>query len=53
MPGGVEGDMPALSRSEERALARESTAGFADWVTSLFRRVLALCTLFFEHHWCS
>ncbi|KAI0762664.1 ARM repeat-containing protein [Fomes fomentarius] len=34
--------MPTLSREEERALARESTAGFADWVTSLFRRVLAL-----------
>ncbi|KAH9922007.1 ARM repeat-containing protein [Epithele typhae] len=29
-------------REEERALTRESTSGFADWVTSLFRRVLAL-----------
>jgi len=43
MPSGVEGGMPALSRAEERTLVRESTSGFADWVTTLFRRVLALC----------
>ncbi|KAH9947705.1 ARM repeat-containing protein [Amylocystis lapponica] len=43
LPDGVEaGSMPVLSRSEERALARDSTAGFADWVTLLFRRVFAL-----------
>ncbi|EJF66455.1 ARM repeat-containing protein [Dichomitus squalens LYAD-421 SS1] len=43
LPAGVDSPiMPTLSREEERALARESTAGFADWVTSLFRRVLAL-----------
>lgn len=43
LPSGVEGPgMPTLSREEERALARESTAAWADWVTSLFRRVLAL-----------
>ncbi|TFK89763.1 ARM repeat-containing protein [Polyporus arcularius HHB13444] len=43
LPSGVDTPgMPILSREEERTLARESTAGFADWVTSLFRRVLAL-----------
>jgi proteasome activator subunit 4 len=44
LPEGVESQagFQVLSRSEERMLARESTAGFADWVTSLFRRVLAL-----------
>ncbi|KAJ3807112.1 hypothetical protein F5876DRAFT_90743 [Lentinula aff. lateritia] len=42
LPAGVETGMPALSRSEERALTRDSTAGFADWVVALFRRVLAL-----------
>ena len=43
LPAGVDAPgMPTLSREEERALTRESTAGFADWVTSLFRRVLAL-----------
>ncbi|KAK7468647.1 Proteasome activator BLM10 [Stygiomarasmius scandens] len=42
LPGGTEAGMPALSRSDERAIVRESTAAFADWVTSLFRRVLAL-----------
>ncbi|KAJ7129977.1 hypothetical protein C8R43DRAFT_1025251 [Mycena crocata] len=42
-PTGTElGDTPVLSRDEERALVRDSTASFADWVTSLFRRVLAL-----------
>lgn len=41
--GGLdEHGMPVLSREEERQLARESTAGFADWVTSLFRRIFAL-----------
>ncbi|KAF5375146.1 hypothetical protein D9758_000062 [Tetrapyrgos nigripes] len=42
LPAGTEAGMPALSRSDERALVRDSTAAFADWVTSLFRRVLAL-----------
>ncbi|KAI0823074.1 ARM repeat-containing protein [Trametes gibbosa] len=43
LPSGIEGPgMPTLSREEERALTRESTAAWADWVTSLFRRVLAL-----------
>ncbi|OBZ79732.1 Proteasome activator complex subunit 4A [Grifola frondosa] len=43
LPDGTDvGGAPVLSREEERALARESTAGFADWVTSLFRRVFAL-----------
>ncbi|KIJ68675.1 hypothetical protein HYDPIDRAFT_106916 [Hydnomerulius pinastri MD-312] len=43
LPEGIEmSPFVALSREEERALVRESTAGFADWVTSLFRRVLAL-----------
>ncbi|KAJ6627278.1 hypothetical protein B0H10DRAFT_1780024 [Mycena sp. CBHHK59/15] len=42
-PTGTEmGDTPVLSKDEERTLVRDSTAGFADWVTSLFRRVLAL-----------
>ncbi|KAF7339947.1 hypothetical protein MVEN_01912400 [Mycena venus] len=42
-PTGTErGDTPMLSREEERTLVRDSTASFADWVTSLFRRVLAL-----------
>ncbi|GLB36441.1 putative protein with domain of unknown function (DUF3437) [Lyophyllum shimeji] len=39
---GADTDVPTLSREEDRALVRESTASFADWVTSLFRRVLAL-----------
>lgn len=43
LPQGTEiGVTPRLSRQEERSLARDSTATFADWVTSLFRRVLAL-----------
>ncbi|KAH9081608.1 hypothetical protein EDB83DRAFT_2512470 [Lactarius deliciosus] len=43
LPDGTElGTSPTLSRAEERILVRESTAGFADWVTSLFRRVLSL-----------
>ncbi|KAG1757297.1 hypothetical protein EDB19DRAFT_1924203 [Suillus lakei] len=42
-PEGVEmSPFVSLGRQEERTLVRESTAGFADWVTSLFRRVLAL-----------
>ncbi|KAJ7596682.1 hypothetical protein C8J56DRAFT_918063 [Mycena floridula] len=41
-PQGTENGMPPLSRSEERSLVRDSTNAFADWVTSLFRRVLAL-----------
>ncbi|KAF7320019.1 hypothetical protein MKEN_00785900 [Mycena kentingensis (nom. inval.)] len=42
-PTGTElGDMPMLSKDEERALVRDGTANFADWVTTLFRRVLAL-----------
>ena len=43
LPDGTEpGPETRLSREEERTLARESTASFADWVTSLFRRVFAL-----------
>ncbi|KAJ8084329.1 Proteasome activator BLM10 [Marasmius tenuissimus] len=42
LPSGTESGMPALSKEDERALVRDSTAVFADWVTSLFRRVLAL-----------
>ena len=58
LPEGVECPFVALSREEERALVRESTSGFAgicyafcqgpqrlnvaDWVVSLFRRILAL-----------
>ncbi|KAG9314593.1 hypothetical protein JVU11DRAFT_5396 [Chiua virens] len=43
LPEGV-GMSPfiSLGREEERALVRESTSGFADWVASLFRRILAL-----------
>lgn len=39
---GAELDVPMLSKEEQRTLVRESTASFADWVTSLVRRVLAL-----------
>ncbi|KAF8078288.1 hypothetical protein FPV67DRAFT_1663041 [Lyophyllum atratum] len=39
---GADIDIPILSKEEERSLVRESTASFADWVTSLVRRVLAL-----------
>ncbi|KAG2149717.1 armadillo-type protein [Suillus cothurnatus] len=43
IPEGVEmSPFVSLGKQEERTLVRESTAGFADWVTSLFRRVLAL-----------
>ncbi|KAF9056661.1 hypothetical protein BJ165DRAFT_1362353 [Panaeolus papilionaceus] len=43
LPDGTEmGMIPRLSREEERSLVRDSTAGFADWITSLFRRVFAL-----------
>jgi len=41
LPNGTS-NVPILSKEEERALARESTAGFTDWVTSLFRRIFAL-----------
>ncbi|VDB99350.1 unnamed protein product [Peniophora sp. CBMAI 1063] len=34
--------MPVLSVQEERALARESTAGFAEWLIAFIHRVLAL-----------
>ncbi|TFY56124.1 hypothetical protein EVJ58_g7830 [Rhodofomes roseus] len=33
---------PVMNKEEERAAARESTTAFADWVTAMFRRVLAL-----------
>ncbi|KAA1468528.1 hypothetical protein DENSPDRAFT_833844 [Dentipellis sp. KUC8613] len=43
LPDGIDvGESSVLSREEERLLVRESTASFADWVTSLLRRVLAL-----------
>ncbi|TFK57500.1 ARM repeat-containing protein [Heliocybe sulcata] len=42
LPDSLAAAGPTLDRDEERALVRESTAGFADWVTALFRRVLAL-----------
>lgn len=41
-PDGVESPTPVLSKGDERSLTRDSTAAFADWVTSLFRRVIAL-----------
>ncbi|KAI0322307.1 hypothetical protein OF83DRAFT_1161297 [Amylostereum chailletii] len=37
-----DGGVPILSKEEERLLVRESTVSFADWVTSYFRRILAL-----------
>lgn len=42
LPDGSEGVFPVLSREEEFALSKDSTAGFTDWVASLFRRVIAL-----------
>ncbi|KAF8922284.1 armadillo-type protein [Mucidula mucida] len=42
LPDGTETPTPMLSRADERALARDSTAAFADWVAALFRRVIAL-----------
>ncbi|KAL0950801.1 hypothetical protein HGRIS_007566 [Hohenbuehelia grisea] len=43
LPDGVDiGDTPRLNREDERALTRDGTASFADWVASLFRRVFAL-----------
>ena len=44
LPFGIEpgGPVAALSRAEEAALTRNSSAGFADWVTSFFRRVLSV-----------
>ncbi|CCM01635.1 uncharacterized protein FIBRA_03696 [Fibroporia radiculosa] len=41
-PDGSVSDAAGLSREEERTCARDSTAGFTDWVVSLFRRVFAL-----------
>ncbi|KAI0728586.1 ARM repeat-containing protein [Fomitopsis betulina] len=38
----VEAGASVMSKEEERAAARESTTAFADWVTALFRRVLAV-----------
>ncbi|KAF8328806.1 uncharacterized protein EI90DRAFT_3063646 [Cantharellus anzutake] len=42
MPEGTEGPGSKLNRNEERALLRDSTASFPDWVTSFFRRIFAL-----------
>ncbi|THH09871.1 hypothetical protein EW145_g1718 [Phellinidium pouzarii] len=42
LPNGTQEAFPILDIAEERAIVRDSTAGFADWVTSLFRRVFAL-----------
>ncbi|KAG2063721.1 hypothetical protein BDR04DRAFT_1186400 [Suillus decipiens] len=43
IPEGVEmSPFISLGRQEERTLVCKSMAGFADWVTSLFHRVLAL-----------
>lgn len=42
LPLGTESEMPVLSRADERALARDSTAAFADWVLALFQRVISL-----------
>ncbi|PSR80950.1 hypothetical protein PHLCEN_2v6585 [Hermanssonia centrifuga] len=43
IPSGTDvGETVILSREEGRTLARDSAAGFADWVVSLFRRILAL-----------
>ncbi|KAH0590354.1 hypothetical protein H2248_000511 [Termitomyces sp. 'cryptogamus'] len=39
---GVDTAIPALSQEETRSLVRDTTASFADWVTSLVRRILAL-----------
>jgi proteasome activator subunit 4 len=36
------GEEPRLTDKEEDALLRESTAGFANWVTSFIRRVILL-----------
>lgn len=33
---------PKLSKNDEDALLRESTASFADWITSFIRRVILL-----------
>jgi proteasome activator subunit 4 len=35
-------DYPLLSKDEEDALLRESTAGFPDWIASFIRRVILL-----------
>lgn len=40
---GLDGDAePPLSRAEEDALTRESTADFPEWISKFFRAVLAL-----------
>ncbi|KAG6866845.1 hypothetical protein C0991_008781 [Blastosporella zonata] len=39
---GADTDIPVLSKEEERSIVRDATASFADWVTSLVRRILAL-----------
>lgn len=42
-PEGTDlGEEKPIDREEEDTLVRESTAGFADWIASFFRRVLAL-----------
>ncbi|KAH8120588.1 hypothetical protein DFH11DRAFT_1838384 [Phellopilus nigrolimitatus] len=41
-PDGDSEAFAVLDITKERALVRDSTASFADWVTSLFRRVFAL-----------
>ncbi|KDQ20580.1 hypothetical protein BOTBODRAFT_169318 [Botryobasidium botryosum FD-172 SS1] len=42
-PEGTDlGEAKAVNWEEEDTLVRESTAGFADWVVSFFRRVFAL-----------
>ena len=35
-------DGPLLTKDEEDALLRESTAGFPDWIASFIRRVILL-----------
>ncbi|GJJ09464.1 hypothetical protein Clacol_003687 [Clathrus columnatus] len=43
LPDGVDqSSSRVLNKSEERALVRESTAGFTDWIANFFRRVFAL-----------
>ena len=43
MPDNVEHtEDEHLTKEEEDALVRESTASFADWVTSFIRRVILL-----------
>lgn len=42
VPQGKEPGEETFDEHEEELLVRDSTAGFADWVLSFFRRVLAL-----------